>query len=99
MGHYLGACDWRNSPDEWSRRERAIAIVRSLISAMLFGAALLVPMTALPVALERIALGAYASAALVALAVLNGTNRRRREMRLPLHSLDIFAGVSLLHYG
>ena len=99
MGRYLGACDWRNSPDEWSRRERAIAIVRSLISAMLFGAALLVPMTALPVALERIALGAYASAALVALAVLNGTNRRRRDMRLPLHSLDIFAGVSLLHYG
>ena len=98
MGRDLGACDWRLAPDEWIRREQALAIVRALLSTILFGAALFVPLTAIPLALERIALAAYACVALLVFSALQGS-QRRPSARLVVHSLDICVGAVLLHYG
>jgi signal transduction histidine kinase len=99
MGRVRGACDWCVSPDERIRREQALAIVRVFVSTILLGAALLLPVTATPVLLERVALGAYACVALVVFAALKISNRRAEAIRLLVHSVDICAGALLLHYG
>jgi signal transduction histidine kinase len=98
-GRMLGACGWRMSPDERNRREQTLAMVRVLVSTILIGAALLAPLTTIPVALERFALGAYACVALVVFAVLKYKNRRPQAIRLFVHTLDVCVGASLLHYG
>jgi signal transduction histidine kinase len=87
------------SPDERIRREQALASVRVVLSTFLLGAALIAPLTVLPAAVERVALGAYACAALVAFVVLKHSNRRPQAIRLLVHSVDIGVGALLLHYG
>jgi signal transduction histidine kinase len=99
MGRVVGACDWRLSPDEQIRREQALALVRALVSTILFGAALLVPLTSMTPPIERVALGAYVGVALGVFAALKDSSGRPQAIRLLVHSLDICIGALLLHYG